>query len=154
MLISRKTKYAIKALQYLALVSDHQPVLISEISESQSIPHKFLELILLELKKHGFVQSRKGKGGGYLLSKAPEDITLADIINGLEGGFAPIQCVDPKQSNACEECGGGELCSLKASMSEVYAGMAQVLGSTTLAAMNRREQDLRMQKRNLIYYEI
>lgn len=154
MLISRKTKYAIKALQYLAKVSDHQPVLISEISESQSIPHKFLELILLELKKHGFVQSRKGKGGGYLLSKNPEDITLSDVINGLEGGFAPIQCVDPRQSMACEECGEGELCALKASMSEVYQGMAAVLNTTTLAAMNRREEDLRMQKRNLIYYEI
>lgn len=154
MLISRKTKYAIKAMQYLAKVSDHQPVLISEISESQSIPHKFLELILLELKKHGYVQSRKGKGGGYLLSKSPEEISLGDLVNSLEGGFAPIPCVDPKQTNLCDECGDGELCALKSYMTEVHQSMAQILNHTTLGAMNRKEDDLKLAQKKLIYYEI
>jgi Rrf2 family protein len=87
--LSRKSKYGLKALLMLAERSGRGPVLISDLAGRDAIPKKFLEAILLELKRHGVVQSRKGKGGGYFLRRAPAEITFGEVIRVLEGPLAP-----------------------------------------------------------------
>ncbi|MCL4855955.1 MAG: Rrf2 family transcriptional regulator, partial [Flavobacteriales bacterium] len=84
-MISKKTKYAINALVYLSKKPNQQPILISEIAEHEHIPQKFLEAILLDLKKAGILASKKGKGGGYFLLKSPNDVNMADVMRLFDG---------------------------------------------------------------------
>ena len=92
-MLSKKTKYAINALVYLAKMETKTPVLISEIAESEHIPQKFLEAILLDLKNAGILNSKKGKGGGYYLIKPPELVNIADIMRLFDGAIAYLPCV-------------------------------------------------------------
>jgi Rrf2 family protein len=154
MVLSRKTKYAIKALQHLAVHGLQSPVLIQDIAEARNIPHKFLELILLELKKQGLVASRKGKGGGYLLAKDPETIGIGDLIRIMEGSLAPVSCVSQRAYAPCEECGDEAVCGIRSVMLEVRDAMAGVLDQVTLADMLRREDEARRSASQLSYYEI
>ena len=89
-MLSRKSKYGLKALLVLAQEAGRGPVLISELADRDAIPKKFLEAILLELKRHGVVQSRKGKGGGYFLRRKPAEITFGEVIRG--AGWAARGC--------------------------------------------------------------
>ena len=86
-MLSNKTKYALKALQVLAKEYGQGPVLISEIARRETIPPKFLELILLELKNQGILQSKKGKGGGYFLSRTPQSVSMGQIVRIMEGSI-------------------------------------------------------------------
>ena len=92
-MLSKKTKYGLKALTYMAKKEGKSPVLISEIAEQENISKKFLEIILLQLKNSGFLGSKKGKGGGYYLIRDPEKITVASLIRVLEGPIAMLPCV-------------------------------------------------------------
>ena len=92
-MISKRTKYGLKALSYLSKQTAGKPVLISEIATTQNISQKFLESILLDLKKKGFLGSKKGKGGGYYLIKPGDQITMASIFRSLEGPIAWLPCV-------------------------------------------------------------
>src|SRR3989338_5308800 len=113
-IISKKTKYALKALIYLAQYYETQnPILISELAVQQKIPKKFLELILLELKNKGFLQSKKGKGGGYRLAQKPDKIYVGPIIRALEGVLAPLPCLSENTSQKCEECMDQNSCAIR-----------------------------------------
>ncbi len=92
-MISKKTKYGLNAVIYLAKEFDKGAVLISDLAEDEKMPKKFLEAILLELKNRGILQSKKGKGGGYTLAKSPKEITVGEIVRALEGPLAPVSCV-------------------------------------------------------------
>ena len=92
-MISKKTKYALKGLIYLARKYDQGPILISDLARYERIPKKFLELILLSLKNNGVLQSKKGKGGGYYLGKHPKEISIGNVIRILDGPLAPVPCV-------------------------------------------------------------
>src|SRR5690606_5052867 len=93
-MISKKAKYALKALKYLANhYENKKAVLISEVAEAENIPKKFLEAILLELRNNGLLQSQKGKGGGYLLRIPPDQITFAKVLRIIDGPIAPLLCV-------------------------------------------------------------
>ncbi|HKK12875.1 MAG TPA: Rrf2 family transcriptional regulator, partial [Flavobacteriaceae bacterium] len=92
-MISNKTKYGLKALAYLARQDNNQPVQIGVISKSENISQKFLESILLTLRKNGFLGSKKGKGGGYYLLKEPKDIKMSAVMRILEGPIALVPCV-------------------------------------------------------------
>src|SRR3989339_1029955 len=104
-MISNKTKYALKAVLMLTgkYVSE-EPVLIAEIAEKESIPKKFLESILLELKNKGLLQSKKGKGGGYLLARSPNQISFGDVIGIFENPFGSLPCLGGKVYRRCDEC--------------------------------------------------
>src|SRR5512138_3478477 len=91
--LTRKSKYGLKALLVLAQEADHGPVLIAELAERQRLPKKFLEAILLELKRAGLLHSKKGKGGGYVLGRKPTEITVGQVIRVLEGPLALTPCV-------------------------------------------------------------
>lgn len=132
-MITKKTKYALKALAYLTHESDHgKPVLISELAANEKIPKKFLEAILLELKNKGVLQSKKGKGGGYALAKKPEKIDLITVMRILEGPLAPLPCLSQTAHAKCDECDNEVTCGIRSMMKSVYEAQIQVLEKLTL----------------------
>ncbi len=146
MLVSKKSKYALKALIHLAELNNSQPVLISELARAENIPKKFLEFILLSLRKGGILQSRVGKGGGYSLALEPARITIGSVLRILEGDLAPVPCLGEAKSVCCEECSDEETCGIKLVMVDVNRALMQALDSLTLADMVERSK-LAAQKR-------
>ncbi|MET3731556.1 RrF2 family transcriptional regulator [Moheibacter stercoris] len=132
-MLSKKTKYGLKAMAYLARKMDGNPILISEISAQERIPLKFLEGILLDLKKNGLLESKKGKGGGYFLNKPANDITIASIIRVLDGPIALLPCVSLNYYQKCEDCIDEESCSLNRVMVKVRDKTLKVLESQSLS---------------------
>lgn len=126
-MLSKKTKYGLKALTYIARKKCNEPVLISEIAKSENISQKFLESILLTLKKTGFLGSKKGKGGGYYLIKEPIDITMASVIRVLEGPIAMVPCVSLNFYEKCDDCPDEALCAVHSVMIEVRDSTLKVL---------------------------
>ena len=137
-MLSRKSKYGLKALLTLAREGSRGPILISELAERDAIPKKFLEAILLELKRHGVVDSRKGKGGGYFLRRKPEEITFGAVIRVLEGPLAAVPCVSQTAYMKCAECVDEKTCGVRVAMKEVRDATAKILDNTTLADINGR----------------
>ena len=137
-MLSRKSKYGLKALLTLARDGSRGPILISELAERDAIPKKFLEAILLELKHHGLVDSRKGKGGGYFLRRKPEEITFGAVIRVLEGPLAAVPCVSQTAYMKCAECVDEKTCGVRVAMKEVRDATAKILDNTTLADINGR----------------
>jgi Rrf2 family protein len=133
-MLSKKAKYAIKALLTLAEEYHHnKPVLISTIAERNKIPKKFLESILLDLRNAGLVQSRQGRGGGYSLFRNPDQINLAQIIRTVEGPIALTPCVSLNFYAKCDDCIDEATCRLKRVMEKVRDANLKVLESSTLA---------------------
>lgn len=131
-MLSKKTKYGLKALTYLARKNSELPVLISEIAIEENISQKFLESILLMLKKTGFLGSKKGKGGGYYLIKEPKDITLASVMRVLEGPIAMLPCVSLNFYEKCSDCPDEQKCVVHSAMIEVRDNTLKVLENKTL----------------------
>src|SRR5689334_4372481 len=102
--LSKRAKYALRALQHLAREAKQGPVLISDLAREEEVPKKFLEVILLELKNQGILESKRGKGGGYMLNRAPEQITLGQIVRIFDGPLAPLPCVSQTAFRRCEDC--------------------------------------------------
>ena len=150
-MIAKKTKYALTALIYLARkYHDALPVLISDLAQEEKIPKKFLEFILLELKKNGILQSKKGKGGGYFLAKPPEQIILGKVIRILEGPLAPVPCVSQTAYQKCEDCRDENCCGIRVIMKDVRDAIANILDHTTLADVLKRTNAI-AQKGSLTY---
>ena len=121
-MISKKTIYGIQAVIILAKRYESGPVLITDLAREGRIPKKFLEAILLELRKNGILNSKKGKGGGYVLGKDPQDISIGDIIRILDGSFSEIFFdSDNKENN-----------EIKMIMKEVRDAMSNILDKTSL----------------------
>ena len=131
-MLSRRAKYGLKAVINLGKNSNGKPVLISEIAKEEQIPKKFLEVILLDLKNHGYLQSKKGKGGGYYLVKKSKDIYIGDIIRILDGPLAPIKCVSKSAFVACRDCQDAETCLVRWLMKHVRNVMSDVLDKRSL----------------------
>jgi Rrf2 family protein len=134
-MITRKTKYALSALLHLARTEQGGPVLISRLARSERIPKKFLELILLDLKRHGILHSKRGKGGGYALSRPSELIRVGQIIRLLDGPLAPLPCVSETAYEKCEDCVSESSCGIRQVMKQVRDATARILDNTTLADM-------------------
>jgi Rrf2 family protein len=139
-MLTMKTKYALKALAQLATAADGQPLQIADIAEQEQIPRKFLEAILAELKNHGFLRSRKGRGGGYLLAKPADTISLASVIRVLDGPIAPVPCLSRTAYRPCDGCKDEATCAVRLVLKDAHAASLQVLESTTLADMVSRGQ--------------
>ena len=134
-MLSKKSKYALKAMMVLAKEYGQGPVLISDLARRENIPHKFLELILLELKNRGLLQSKKGKGGGYFLGREPHLITVGNIVRVLDGPIAPLPCVSQTAYMRCHECRNERTCGIRIVMKEVRDATAKIMDSTSLADM-------------------
>jgi Rrf2 family protein len=152
--ISKKTKYALKALIYLAREYDRGPILIADLAREERIPKKFLELILLALKNNGILQSKKGKGGGYYLGKPPREITMGQAIRIMEGPLAPVPCVSESAYAPCEECASEASCGIRIVMKEVRDAIAGILDSTTLADVLEQMDGAEKQARGVLDFFI
>jgi Rrf2 family protein len=132
-MISQKAKYAFRALLELAKEKEGGSLLISEIAERRHIPKKFLEQILLDLKHHGLVRSRRGKNGGYGLLKAPREITFTQVMRIIDGPMAPLPCLSRTAYRRCEDCGDEAACDIRRVFALAFAASVEVLDRTTLA---------------------
>ena len=132
-MISQKAKYALRALMELARAGEGESLLISEISERQSIPKKFLEQILLDLKHHGLVHSRRGKHGGYGLLKRKDAITFGQVMRIVDGPLAPLPCLSRMAYRRCDDCHDEASCAIRTVFATAYDATARVLDRTTLA---------------------
>ena len=135
-MLSKKTKYGQKALTYIARLENDLPVRVGEISEGENIPQKFLESILLTLKKAGILGSKKGKHGGYYLRKEPSDILMTDVMRVLEGPIAMVPCVSLNYYEKCDDCLDEHLCSVHKLMVEVRDSTLNVFRNRTLADLS------------------
>jgi len=134
-MLSKKSKYALKAMMVLAKEYGQGPVLIPDLAHREDIPRKFLELILLELKNQGLLQSKKGKGGGYFLRRDPQLISVGHIVRVLDGPIAPLPCVSKTAYMRCRECRDERSCGIRIVMKEVRDATAKIMDSTSLADM-------------------
>ncbi|WP_435415371.1 RrF2 family transcriptional regulator [Polaribacter aestuariivivens] len=132
-MLSKKTKYGIKALTYLAKQENKTPVQIATISKSENISLKFLESILLTLRKNGVLGSKKGKGGGYYLLKNPSEIQMTSIMRILEGPISMVPCVSLNFYEKCDDCPDENACAVHNLMLEVRDSTLQIFRNTSLA---------------------
>ncbi|MDA8917816.1 Rrf2 family transcriptional regulator [Flavobacteriaceae bacterium] len=134
-MISKKCKYAIKALLYLAnFQEDDRSIFSTEIAEKENIPQKFLETILRELRNFQILQSRRGKTGGYRLIKQPNEIKLTDLMRMMDGPIALLPCVSLNYYASCEEC-NEKTCTIKPVFEKVRDQTLSILGNTTIESM-------------------
>ena len=132
-LISQRAKYALRALIALAKAPAGEPVLISEIATAQRIPQGFLEQILVDMKRQGYVASRRGKLGGYYLLKPADKITFGQILRLVDGPLAPLPCLSVTAYRKCSDCQDEKTCEIRRVFARVIAATRQVLDNTTIA---------------------
>ena len=131
-MLSQKAKYALRALLELAQAGPGEPLLISDIAERQRLPKKFLEQILLELKRRGIVTSKRGKHGGYALLKPPQAISFGEVIRIVDGPLAPLPCLSRTAYRRCEDCADEARCAIRRVFAVTHAATAKVLDETSL----------------------
>ena len=136
-MLSKKTRYAILALVKLAREQENGEAytLIGDIAKSEHIPKRFLENILLELKKLGYVSSRLGKSGGYCLNRDPRSIVLSEIFRDFEGPIAMMHCVSEKSYRPCEFCKDETLCKLRNTFKDIRDKTYEILQETSIHSL-------------------
>src|SRR5690606_27252044 len=132
-MISQKAKYALRALVALARSGPGGTRMIGEIAREQAIPKKFLEQILLELKRAGIVMSLRGRSGGYGLLKSPQEVTFGEVLRLIDGPIAPLPCLSRIAYRRCEDCQDETSCEIRRVFERVALATRNVLDSTTLA---------------------
>jgi Rrf2 family protein len=145
-MLSNKTKYAIKAL--VAFAREKKPMTILEVAEKERIPKKFLEAILLELKKQGILGSKIGVGGGYYLLKKPKEVVLTQVLRAVGGPIALLPCVSLNFYERCEDCVDEATCSLRDTLLVVRDATLKIFARTTLRDMVEREEKLKGKKKS------
>jgi Rrf2 family protein len=133
-MLSQKARYALHALIVLARRDGDEPVMIADIAEEANVPRKFLEQILLELKKRGVVRSQRGRAGGYMLGRAAKDISFADIIRVSDGPLGLAPCVSVTAYQRCSDCVDEKHCAIRKALLLARDATAKVLETQTLAA--------------------
>jgi len=132
-MLTQKAKYALRALAVLGTVDRRVPLPIHEVADRARAPQKFLEAILLELRRHGVLSSTRGKAGGYALARPPEQIGLGDVIRIVDGPLAPIPCASPTAYRPCADCRDPESCAIRRLMRRVRDATAAILDGTSVA---------------------
>ncbi len=139
-MLSKKTKYAIRALIALGQNFGKDSVNISSIAENEHIPKKFLEQILLEMRNAGFLYSKKGAGGGYSLLKDPKEINLVQVIRLTGGPISQLPCVSLNFYHKCEECKDEATCGIRHAFINVRDATLKVLSETSIADLIAQEK--------------
>jgi Rrf2 family protein len=132
-MLSQKARYALRALFLLAERPIGEPVMIAELARQGHIPRKFLEQILLDLKKRGILHSVRGKHGGYTLGRAPDKISFAEIIRAIDGPLALSPCASVTAYRKCDDCVDEATCVLRKVLLAVRDATAHILETRTLA---------------------
>lgn len=140
-MLSKKTKYAIKALMVLGRNYGNSPMQIVKIAEEERIPKKFLEQILLEMRNAGILYSKKGAGGGYGMNKAPEDVFLSQVMRLIDGPIALLPCVSLNFYRPCEECVDEHACGIRDTFVDVRNSMLEILNDTSIAQLIEKERE-------------
>lgn len=148
-MLSKKCKYAIHALVHMAKEPEEK-YLIKDISEACNIPKKFLEAILLDMKRAGFLGSKQGKGGGYFLRLKTSEINLTDVIRLFDGAIAAVPCASLKFYDSCQECEDEETCTVRHTFIQVRKSTVEMLKSSTLEDMVTNEARLIARKKKKI----
>jgi Rrf2 family protein len=134
-MISNKCKYAIKALVYIANnEQDDRAVMTADIAREQKIPRKFLEIILRELRNNRILDSKRGKDGGFRMLRAPEDVSLAEIMRIIDGPIAMLPCVSLNYYRSCDEC-EEDSCQIKTVFEQVRDKTLEVLNGKTIKSL-------------------
>lgn len=139
-MLTKKAKYAIKALKFLALERENGPFHISQIADKEHIPQKFLETILLELRKNGYVSSKKGQNGGYQLIKDPSTIFLIDLLRIFDGPVAILPCASLNYYEPCDDCDDEEACGLRKTAIELRDSSLKILKTTSIEDVLKSEK--------------
>lgn len=134
-MLTKKAKYALKATAYLAGLPTDVLVSGKEIAEMQNIPKKFLDAILIELKNHGLIHSKKGLNGGYCLARKANSIVVGDVIRVIDGPLAPIACASKTRYRPCEDCTDEASCRVKKVMQAAQQALSSVFDAITLEQM-------------------
>lgn len=132
-MISNKAKYAFRALLAVASAPEGDALTSTEIARRHRIPHKFLEQILLDLKKAGVLESRRGKTGGYVMLRPADTITFGEVLRLFEGPLAPLPCLSRNAYRRCEDCDSEARCEIRREFARAYDASRQVLDSRTIA---------------------
>lgn len=132
-MLSQKTRYALRALLHLVERANGRPIQISEIAADQQVPRKYLELIMLDLKRAGMVNSQRGPGGGYVLAREPAAISFAEVIRTMDGPIALVPCASLNFYAKCGDCHDEATCAIRKVMEQVRADAVRVLSGTSLA---------------------
>ena len=130
-MLSRKAKYALRALSVLAL-SDGSPVQARRLAEEAKVPAKFLEAILVELRNAGIVESRRGTVGGHRLAKPASEVMVGDIVRIIDGPIAPIRCASVTAYQPCADCIDPQTCALRDLMGDVRDAMSSIIDHRSL----------------------
>lgn len=138
-MLSKKTKYGLKALTFIARNQSESPVPVGEIAKHEKIPQKFLEGILLTLRKSGILGSKKGKHGGYYLRQPATEVNMTDVMRVLEGPIAMVPCVSLNFYEKCDDCPDEHQCSVHKLMIMVRDNTLKVLRNNTLADLSNTE---------------
>ncbi len=141
-MISQKAKYALRALLVLCKAPAETSLMIGEISKTQAIPKKFLEQILLELKRAGIVSSRRGRLGGYVLLRPADKLTFGEVLRLIDGPIAPLPCLSKIAYRRCADCQDEATCEIRHVFAGVVNAQRQVLDHTTFADAIRKDQAL------------
>jgi Rrf2 family protein len=145
-MLSKKCKYSIHALVHMAKQPEEK-FLIKDISEACNIPKKFLEAILLDLKRAGILGSKQGKGGGYFLRRKPADVNLAEVVRLFDGAIAAVPCATHKFYEQCQECEDEETCAVRDAFLQVRNATVEMLKSDTLEGLVKKENKLKSRKK-------
>ena len=132
-MIAQKTRYALRSLLFLAEEGDGRPVQLSRIAETQRVPPKYLELIMLDLKKAGLVKSNRGPKGGYVLARPPEQISFGQIVRSMEGPIALVPCASVNFYAPCGDCHDEATCAIRRAFTVLRDQSTSVLDSISLA---------------------
>src|SRR4030043_2208246 len=138
MRITYRGDYALKTILDLVLYSQNGPVTIHELAKRADIPVKFLEQILLDLKRGGFVESRRGKVGGYLLAKPPSQIKLGEVIRFVDGQIEPIACVD-KRYKGCRQI---NQCAFRDIWRKIAESTSRIIDNITFEDLVKKNKNL------------
>ncbi len=149
MKISYKTDYALKTMLELALNYNKGVFSIQDLSKKGDIPAKFLEQVLLILKKGGFVDSKRGVSGGYFLARPPEKITMGEVIRFIEGPIEPISCANKKRYDDCKDF---KSCVFRDIWNQVYTAISLTVDTVTFAELVRKLEERRKEKKEPTYY--
>jgi Rrf2 family protein len=137
-MLTQKAKYAFQALLMLGEQPPGKPLLIADIAAAQDLPRKFLELILLELKHHGILHSRRGKHGGYALARDPSEITFGEVVRIIDGPIASVLCASQSAYRRCADCRDEANCAIRKVFRRVRDATSAILDNHTLADALRR----------------
>ncbi len=140
-MLTQRSRYALRAMLFLAdQPAGSSPVPMNRIAASANVPRKFLELILADLREAGFLNSTRGKAGGYLLSRPAHLISLGEIVRVIEGPLALVPCVSRTAYRPCNDCRDEASCAIRLAMARVRDETARILDGTSLAAAVAEER--------------